>query len=101
MGFRLSGFSPETQEQAEDLLDSIGVALSRQLGPGVNFRVLGYHLSGAKGGIHVLEAEDITLNIDVVVDVVHEDDISAVTSLQTDPTGLQDDLQSQGELSSS
>ena len=96
VGFQLSGFFPESQEQAADLLDSMKAALSRQLGPGINFRVLGYRLRGAKGGIHVLEAEDDSIIIDVVVNLVHEDDISAVTSLQSDPAGLQDDLQSQG-----
>ena len=88
---QLAGVVPDTKDEAADLLDSVQVAVHRQLGPGITFRVLGYGRQGMRA-----QAVDDVLIIDVVVNVEEERDIKAVATLQSSSADLQDDLQSQG-----
>ena len=94
--FQISGFDPETQEAADNLLESLAVALRRQMGPNIIYRVIGFRQKNAKPGISALATKEEALVIDVVVDVSSEDDIEAITRVTSNPAGLQDDLQGQG-----
>lgn len=94
MTMSLSGIALETKDAANDLLQSVGAALERQLGPAARVYVLGFLDSAA--AMRVKSADGTrALYINVLI-TTPDANVDAVVNLQGNSAALQEDLQAQG-----